>query len=363
MVNGSLVSAGHQEMHDIAVVGSTLVAVGIHHSGEANDPNGWDAAVWVSSDGMTWTRVSNEPSLEVAGYQAMYGVVAGGPGFVAVGIDEREANGDSDAAVWTSPDGVSWTRVVPDESTFGGPDMQGMFVVASGPLGVVAVGVDGSRATVWFSPDGLTWTRVPHDEDLIGSPDQSGFGDVAWVGDHFVAVGSAALNGSHVAAVWISSDGVSWNRVPHDEEAFGIIGRQMAAIASFDGGLVAVGSDADARAVVWTSQDDGVTWSRISDSDFGGLSPYGGRSEMYGVVAVHGGAIAVGRSEGLDGDSQAAVWGSDDGLWWRRLAVFVAPGEQRANAVALFGGGAVAVGSDSSGREVDAAVWICAEDA
>lgn len=365
VLNGSLESAGHQEMHDIAVVGSTLVAVGIHHSGEANDPNGWDAAVWVSSDGANWTRVRDEPSLEVAGYQAMYGVVAGGPGFVAVGIDDRESSGDSDAAVWTSPDGWRWTRVGHDESVFGGPDMQTMSAVASGPSGVVAVGEDGPgrRAAVWFSPDGLTWSRVPHDEDLFGGPTDPEFADVAWVDDRFVAVGSAASSGRHIAAVWISPDGVLWSRVAHDEQAFGIIPRHMTAIASFDGGLVAVGSDADARAVVWTSQDGGMTWSRISASDFGGLNPYGGRSEMHGVVALHGGAIAVGRSGGLDWDSQAAVWGSDDGLWWRRLAVFATPGDQQANAVTLFAGGAIAVGSDSLGREVDAAVWIWLEDA
>ncbi|HEX5631329.1 MAG TPA: hypothetical protein VFY15_06700, partial [Acidimicrobiia bacterium] len=199
-------------------------------------------------------------------------------------------------------------------------------------------------------------------EDPFGGPADPQFADVVFVGDRFVAVGSTASNGGYVAAVWISSDGVTWNRVPHDEEAFGIIPRQMAAIASFSGGLVAVGSASD-RAVVWTSQDSGMIWSRTSDSDFGGLDPYGGSSTMYGVAALDGGAIAVGRSEGLDGDSEAAVWGSHDGLWWRRLAVFVAPGDQQANAVTLFDGGAIAVGSDSSSGDVDAAVWIWREDA
>jgi len=361
VLDGSLVSAGDQEMRDVAVVGSTLVAVGTHHSGEADDPSGWDASVWVSSDGINWTRVLNEPSLEVAGYQAMHSVVAGGPGFVAVGVDNRDA--DSDAAVWTSPDGWTWTRVVHDEAIFGGPDMQAMSAVASGPLGVVAVGEDvpGWRAAVWFSPDGLTWTRVPHDESLFGSPAYPVISDVVAVGDRFWAVGSAALSGSDVAAVWISSDGVTWERVPHDEDAFGIIRRRMTAIASFSGGLVAVGIAAGGRAIVWTSQD-GTDWPRISDSDFGGLSPYGGSSAMYGVVALHGGAVAVGRSDGPDGDSQAAVWGSDDGLWWQRLAVFVAPGDQQANSVVLFDGGAIAVGSDSSSGDIDAAVWIWLED-
>jgi hypothetical protein len=45
---------------------------------------------------------------------AMSGVVAGGPGFVAVG--ERDGN----AAVWTSVDGLAWSRVAHDEAVFGG---------------------------------------------------------------------------------------------------------------------------------------------------------------------------------------------------------------------------------------------------
>ncbi len=67
-------------------------------------------------------------------------MTAGGPGWVAVGHDD--SGEDWNAAVWTSPDGVAWTRVPHDEALFGGENDQEMFgVIAAGP-GLVAVGAD-----------------------------------------------------------------------------------------------------------------------------------------------------------------------------------------------------------------------------
>jgi hypothetical protein len=44
------------------------------------------------------------------------------------------------AAVWTSVDGLSWSRVPHDEALFGGATLQTMESVAAGGPGVVAVG-------------------------------------------------------------------------------------------------------------------------------------------------------------------------------------------------------------------------------
>jgi hypothetical protein len=105
----------------------------------------------------------------------MWSVTVGGPGLVAVGWDW--SGGDIDAAVWTSPDGVTWSRVPHDESIFGGPGFQEILSVAVGGPGLVAVGLDeagGDRdAVVWTSPDGITWSRVPHDESIFGGADLS----------------------------------------------------------------------------------------------------------------------------------------------------------------------------------------------
>jgi hypothetical protein len=81
----------------------------------------------------------------------MVSVTAGGPGLVAVGSD---GSGDEDAAVWTSVDGLTWSRVPDDESVLGGVRSQMMLSVIDREQGLVGVGrddVDGDRdAAVWL---------------------------------------------------------------------------------------------------------------------------------------------------------------------------------------------------------------------
>jgi len=56
----------------------------------------------------------------------MVSVTVGGPGLVAVGFDRTPDNDEGDAAVWTSPDGLTWSRVDHDEAVFGGGSRQMM---------------------------------------------------------------------------------------------------------------------------------------------------------------------------------------------------------------------------------------------
>ena len=46
----------------------------------------------------------------------MVSVTAGGPGLVAVGFEASFV--ERIGAVWTSPDGIEWTRVPHDQSVF-----------------------------------------------------------------------------------------------------------------------------------------------------------------------------------------------------------------------------------------------------
>ena len=74
-----------------------------------------------------------------------------GPGVVAVGQTGLETGfGQSpDAAVWTSVDGINWTRVPHDESVFGDRYMSEITVAGSG---LVVVGGQRMRgAEVWVA--------------------------------------------------------------------------------------------------------------------------------------------------------------------------------------------------------------------
>jgi hypothetical protein len=139
----------------------------------------------------------------------MLSVTAGGPGLVAVGSEDGDPIG-SDAAVWVSADGVTWTRVPHDETVFGGSGIHGpkehrMVSVTVRDLGLVAVGWTGFDElgwdeAVWTSPDGIAWTVLPQ----ANTPD-NGYVKM-WavtVGPSgLVAVGEEHGDGNASAAVW-----------------------------------------------------------------------------------------------------------------------------------------------------------------
>ena len=186
----------------------------------------------------------------------MRAVTAGGPGLVAVGIDWPDELPSARAAIWTSVDGIVWDRVPHDENVFDGFGHQRADSVAVVGTRVVAVGVDRKAranidAAVWISDDGMAWQRVTHEDAALGEGEMW---DVTVGGPGFVSVGfiGTALTNSD-AAVWTSIDGVIWDRVPHDEDLFG--GVEMWSVAAGGPGLVAVGSDGP-DAAVWTSQLD-----------------------------------------------------------------------------------------------------------
>jgi hypothetical protein len=341
-----------QSMFDVTAGGPGLVAVG--ESGPARD---FDAAVWTSPDGITWSRVPhNEAIFGGEAYQGMSSVTVGGPGLVAVGSDGPHT--DRSAAVWTSPDGVTWTRVPHDEAVFGGGSMHS--VTVGGP-GLVAVGADGNpqtaihNAVVWTSPDGITWSRVPHDEAIFGGETGVWMSSVTAGGPGLVAVGSQWSFGASTAAVWTSPDGITWSRVSHNETVFA--GAVMGSVIAAGPGLVAVGS-AGSDAAVWASPD-GTTWSRAPHDEaiFGGEANYG----ISSVTAAGPGLVAVGGSSFGQEDGQGAVWTSPDGVTWSRVphneAVFGGRPDVGIGSVTVGGPGLVAVGESGWEAGFNAAVW------
>jgi hypothetical protein len=258
-----------------------------------------------------WERVpQDEAVFGGADWQVMWGVDVGGPGVIGLGYDW--SGGDGDAAVWTSPDGLAWSRVPHDEAVFGGAGTQVVYALAPAPAGLVAVGYDSSGGdgdgAVWTSSDGLAWSRVPHDEAVFGGADDQEIWDVSIGGPGRVAVGYDASGGDPDVAVWTSVNGLAWSRVPHDEAALGGAGDQWIYVVVAGGpGLVGVGTDGsggDWDAAVWTSPD-GITWTRVPHDEavFGG----DGGQEMEGVVLLGQTLVVVGDEKTGD-EYDAAVW-------------------------------------------------------
>ena len=322
-------------------------------------------------DALTWDRVAHDEAVfGGSSTQAMLGLAAGETLLVAVGYDE--SGGDRDAAVWVSADGVTWERITHNETVLGGANDQEMRSVVADGSGFIAVGYDQEtseiHAAVWLSQDGFDWTRLPHQPVFAG-----GFWKVMSAitagGPGFVAAGytldptPTRPLGEQSAAVWTSSDGVAWQRVPHNEAAFGGDGfQQILGLAAGGPGVVAVGDDSTGygNAAVWVSSD-GTSWSRVPHDEtvFGGT----GVQVIHAVIAGGPGLVAVGGRwlEDEPGDFFAAVWVSADGYTWESIphdpAVFGGRGEQQMYAVTVAGPGLVAVGSDSPWTG-GARVWV-----
>jgi hypothetical protein len=109
------------------------------------------------------------------------GVASGPGGFVAFGwarpVSSLEAKADRqtgmEPALWRSDDGASWSRLPAPESfsTDGlmltGPWLRAIAGTDEGyVLGGTIYGKPAPRAAIWFSPDGLTWTLTGPDEAL-----------------------------------------------------------------------------------------------------------------------------------------------------------------------------------------------------
>lgn len=355
--------------------GSGLVAVGASVSGSSIDWLHATPAIWVSTDGRSWTTVGG-----AIGSGPFVDATAGGPGIVAVKIGSGVFGLPGGAPVWISDDGLTWTQAQ------SGPVFDGAWLraVTSGGSGVVAVGSDPNGPMAWWSADGVRWTKatlppLPDAVDVFEGRTEAWITDVAAGGGRFVAVGAIGLHVDdpegggtrYDPAVWTSVDGLSWTEA--DTDAFP---RQMQILAVTSGpnGFVAAGEKVSREPWIWTSPD-GVSWTPVDrgQAAFASLAPVPSDQErfdlyleIHSVIGTRAGYIAVGQdgwciygSPFLCKPAAAALWTSPDGRVWtrvgadprfelgRRTRVISAP-------IAVWGDRLVAVANHGGGTDI----WI-----
>lgn len=300
--------AGDHVMLDVTVGGPGLVAVGVI------DPSGFgagrwqglvgvgpleelDGAIWVSSDGLSWERVTDPAGAFTGeGDQIITAVISGGPGLIAVGAS------NDDAVVWVSEDGFTWRMVPQDEEVFGGRSNEWIFDVTLGGPGVVAVGVDWDcppcggvpRSVVWVSANGLDWSRVPYDDAIFR--DDELMWAVTSTSDGLVASGWTYEFGEDV--LWRSPDGINWQP--------GADGSELAAGTKHGPVRDLVVLEGEAIGVGWDSES--VTTGNIPRQYFPNFTfdYFYPRNSMNGAVVFEGRIVAVGYY-GAD----AVVWLGD----------------------------------------------------
>jgi hypothetical protein len=215
-----------------------------------------------STDGLHWTagRALDMKGLEGLGIDLITAVVEGPAGLLAVGGSLAGRCGPETVdALWTSPDGLTWTQV----------ELPGTFsTVDAGSTGYIATGTlkDGVTSAVWLSGDGRSWHQVPLPKATSGAVVVDGATDFA---GGYVLAGKQRSDGScvegrstaplYTPSLWWSADGKNWTRskLPGALPADAV---SMSFLRISNHALVAMAQDFAEQ--VWIS-NDGRTWRLV----------------------------------------------------------------------------------------------------
>ena len=299
--------------------------------------------------GLTWQAVS----ITRSGNLEIETVASLRDGYIAA----AQVNGDpTKVSLWRSSDGISWHEQLASpaftEAKTDWYDSIASLIEAS-PGHLLAVGsanngdASAFNAVAWTSSDnGLTWQRA-----TVGGAADAAMSDVAPTSNGFVAVGvdghpsgGTQLIGIRGAAVWASSDGTHWARIPTQPS---FAGAQMDHVTAADSVVVATGLDVPTGSgsvapPIWRSAD-GVTWTRATAVSPTPLS-------LGADAAIWTGSSFVVSGTEILGDGRY-IWTSSDGLGWSKADVQGASAPSLAG-LAISGSTIVLAGTSSGGGKV-----------
>jgi hypothetical protein len=263
--------------------------------------------VWRSTDGKNWTSNANWTADTITSALA---VTAGPSGFAITGGAYSIGLGRSDQTVWTSPDGVLWTRA---SLSLGYAGYSSALVLDHGFLAYQS-GSGGDTPAMFASADGVRW-------EPVSSPTGSGHSVIAGllqVGSNLVAitcnpmhpvlddacnVSTGSLEGS------AGSLAIHWQADAAATQQ--LVGYRPTAITGAGSGGFIFGFDLATYARVVMSSNDGLSWTRttLAADAFGGGLPTllaAGQSAVVGVGWTDSTAAGIGRD----------LWRSPDGTTW-----------------------------------------------
>ena len=303
-----------------------------------------------------WMRADlPDPAPGVFGGGTPSDIVAWDGGYLAVGSVNVDCCADGDPSknrgvLWTSADGSRWEMVddlaTLEHSTLTGVVTDGSRLLAIGSYAEPMAGEPGIPApALWVSDDGLEWDRVPDPVPSMVASTRSGF-----VG---ASVGFMLTTGDAVTTFMTSTDGTYW-RMRSDTYA-GLI---LDIAAAPDGRVVAVGAIDMAAlgepsaldAIVWNSPD-GVTWPRPET--------VATNSRLLSVAYDDGGFVAIGNADGTadEGPIGDTVWSSPDGVTWTQRQIAIS-GEETLRRVFAVAGGLIVVGDTVAEGNANAMLWV-----
>ncbi len=181
-------------------------------------------AMWESTNGRVWSELPRaEKVIEASPGARVNALLAVGDFVYAAG--STMSGTTTEAAVWTSSNGLDWHLVGSAGTSFSGPGDRVIYSMAALQTGLVAVGAvsDGSgwNPASWISPDGQSWSLPSL--DFPGTPVPSGgaatFGPSGGTAVRSVSTvqtfaGAASVvaagGGPYGQVAWQSTDGMHW---------------------------------------------------------------------------------------------------------------------------------------------------------
>lgn len=295
--------------------------------------------------------------LRIALTAAVVGAVVAGTTTAGGASDRRAKKAADPLAQVAGP----WAEVTGAQAVFAGATVSG--VVPAGK-GLVAYGTVGPTRALWSSPDGLRWTRVPDAalgltaEQLAVPASGSRYSEFLVAGDDDGA--TAMVNRTVIA----TTDGTTWKKIA--DAASGTALRDPALASSFsnpaefvDFTLRSLAVSGAERAAVgdgcWcapSSSGDVTPFAvgSVDGSSWTGAPVWGngtGRGEAVTVVATDDGFVAGGYAAPGYGRSDAAVWRSADGQTWTAVEdpALATPDHEKITRLAANGNRLLGLGS------------------
>jgi hypothetical protein len=280
-------------------------------------------------------------------FQAIGRIVASGNTVVAIAA-QATGNVVRQQFLVSTDNGASW-RLAPVREPGGGQPPVGYPAVrlAGGPGGWLAVGPQ----AIWTSPDGLSWTLSATHGIAPMLP-----GDQMWVlnstSDGFLAAGvSSAGNGAEQAVVWTSRDGLTWHRETAAQLGLAGPGQRVQSISyitSLGDDTVMSGtvvSDSTSFSAAWLSTDGGSAWIPVTVP-----ADHGAGASITGLGFDESGLIAIRPGRSADGDGDGVAYFSPNGQAWQYAATIEAPGGWNPSLVKGSDYGFVVTGASATGQ-------------
>jgi hypothetical protein len=345
------------------VAGVAIGTSGMLRTGDSRSPTPQPSSA-SSAPFADWNRHDlPDPAPDVYGGATPNDVVAFGGGYVAVGTVNVSCCADGDPSenrgvVWTSTDGSGWdvrddlpalehamlSRILTDGSR----------LLALGSYAEPQAGKPGaSQPALWVSLDGLAWDRVPGQVPSVVVASTDGF-----IGA-FVGHMRCLCSHDEYTFFMTSTNGVAWSE--SSPRRGGPAGLILDMAVAPDGRAVAVGTAYTARAgqapgfdAIASTSPDGVTWETVTVAKHARLSSiahYDGRFF----------AIATGDELTEEGPKGDAIWSSADGVSWTPAAIPLTSLTRDETLRRIFAvvGVLLAVGDDRDGNPF---AWVSVDD-